>query len=209
MSEPRVIPGYYYDAEKGKYFKISTTHSAPPSQAKYTLQNVRKEHKKAAAEKFARKQQEKRERETVVRPHHRNNWSMQLAGLDREIGGRRKTYYTHGIWPSACVAGMEKMKTVCTGVRNRGCDSPETGTVQLWADFMRRSLSNQCMALSDSSIATRILRQSMLFTGITRLGVAEQIHPTAYHFRSLIMNQIRETCPCQTGSLWILHSLRA
>ncbi|KAJ4348653.1 uncharacterized protein N0V89_010031 [Didymosphaeria variabile] len=114
MAEPRVIPGFYYDVEKGKYFKITKTHSAPPSQAKYTLQNVRKEQKKSTAEKQARKQQEKREAETIVRPHSRNRWGLQMASLDREIGGRRKTYYTHGIWPDACVAGMEKMKTVCT-----------------------------------------------------------------------------------------------
>ncbi|KAL5399901.1 hypothetical protein PMIN02_000236 [Paraphaeosphaeria minitans] len=112
MPQPRVIPGFYFDVEKGKYFKISTTHSAPPSQAKYTLQNVRKEQRKAAAEKFARKQQEKRDQETVVRPHTRKNWGLQMAGLDREIGSRRKTYYTQSIWPSACVAGMDTMKTV-------------------------------------------------------------------------------------------------
>ncbi|KAF2443518.1 hypothetical protein P171DRAFT_415084 [Karstenula rhodostoma CBS 690.94] len=112
MPEPRVIPGFYFDVEKGKYFKISTTHSAPPSQAKYTLQNIRKEQKKAAAEKIARKEQEKRESETIVRPHTRNKWGLQMASLDREIGDRRKTYYTHRIWPSARVARMEKMKTV-------------------------------------------------------------------------------------------------
>ncbi|KAL1602521.1 hypothetical protein SLS60_005937 [Paraconiothyrium brasiliense] len=112
MAAPRVIPGFYYDVEKGKYFKITKNHDAPPSQAKYTLQNVRKEQKKSTAEKHARKQQEKRERETIVRPHSRNRWGLQMASLDREIGGRRRTYYTHGIWPDACVAGMEKMKTV-------------------------------------------------------------------------------------------------
>lgn len=112
MPEPRVIPGFYFDAEKGKYFKISKTHSAPPSQAKYTAQNVRKELKKATVERHARKHQEKRMKETIVRPHTRHRWGLQMAGMDREIGNRRKTYYMHGVWPSACVAGMEKMKKV-------------------------------------------------------------------------------------------------
>ena len=74
---------------------------------------MKKEQKKAIAEKNARKQREKREKETIVRPFTRNRWGLQMASLDREIGCRRKTYYMHGVWPDACVAGMERMRTVC------------------------------------------------------------------------------------------------
>lgn len=203
-----MIPGFYFDVEKGKYFKISTSHSAPPSQAKYTLQNVSKMQKKAAAERVARQQQEKRERETIGRPHTRNKWELQMANLDREIGGRRKTYYTHGVWPGACVAGMGEMKTVCVGLRiacyRSGTDSqlPRPRFKVLYSDlFVLRLSSNRRMALFASSIATRIPRPSTLFMEIMLSGDADEIRPAAYQSQNPILIKTWELCLYQTECL--------
>jgi hypothetical protein len=210
MAEPRVIPGFYFDAEKGKYFKISKTHSAPPSQAKYTLQNVRREQKKAIAEKNVKIQQEKRERETIVRPHTRNKWGLQMASLDREIGGRRKTYYTHGIWPDATVAGMDKMKTVCIAYRIAFFSASNTAFIVFFANLSVSRLSNsQHMASSASSIAIRILRLSMRFTGIMLSGDAHGIHPAAYRSHRSISMKIWQVFLYQTAGLLVLRSLKA
>ncbi|KAJ4289579.1 hypothetical protein N0V90_010908 [Kalmusia sp. IMI 367209] len=101
---PRSLPGFYFDPEKQKYFKIQDTNTATPSQAKYSLESVRKQQKKARAERFALRRSQKREKETIVRPHAQDH--LTLATLDREIGSRRRSYYTHGVWPNACMSRL-------------------------------------------------------------------------------------------------------
>lgn len=108
----RNIPGYYFDPEKKKYFRIQNSHTAPPSQAKYTKDNVRKQEEKAKAEKSILYRQKKQQKETVVRRHTRD--ILKSATLDREVGGRRTSSYMHGLWPGACVSGMStKSAKVC------------------------------------------------------------------------------------------------
>ncbi|KAF1979187.1 hypothetical protein BU23DRAFT_523792 [Bimuria novae-zelandiae CBS 107.79] len=112
MTAPRVIPGYYYDAEKKRHFKIEK-HAVPgTAQAKYTRENVGKAQKNATAQLHVKRKREKAEKETIVRPHTRERWGLQMVTLDREIGTRRRSYYVHGVWPDACVSGMSKMRKV-------------------------------------------------------------------------------------------------
>ena len=113
MASPRVIPCYYFDPEKGKYFKLEKNAVPGTAQAKYTQENVRQAQKRSFEALHEKRKWEKTEKETIVRPHTRKRWGSQLAGLDREVGQRRRSYYMHGVWPDACMGGMEKMKKVC------------------------------------------------------------------------------------------------
>jgi len=81
---PRQIPGYYYDAAKGKYFKIEKTATAPSSAA-WSLENVKRrkvEDKQAALQ-----------RQQVVRNKDRVRRAPVLESpltgdfLARELGG--------------------------------------------------------------------------------------------------------------------------
>ncbi|CEJ56648.1 hypothetical protein PMG11_02849 [Penicillium brasilianum] len=76
------IPGFYYDPEKKKYFKIQANHAAPPG-AQYSQESVkRKRNQQEEQEKQAHVSQ-RIARETVRKPsflHH------PLIGVDREVG---------------------------------------------------------------------------------------------------------------------------
>lgn len=80
----REIPGFYFDKEKKKYFKIQNPHTVPPPGSKYSLENVRKEQKKEKALKDEAARLSKCRKETVVRKYSRD--FLTRASLDREIG---------------------------------------------------------------------------------------------------------------------------
>ncbi|KAF2688937.1 hypothetical protein K458DRAFT_385098 [Lentithecium fluviatile CBS 122367] len=100
----REIPGFYYDRDNGKYYKILEPHNAPGPAAKYTSQNIKLEQQKLSAQKDAAIRTTKRQQETVVRRYLKN--SLFQATLDREIGSRRASYYTKNIWPDACASRL-------------------------------------------------------------------------------------------------------
>jgi hypothetical protein len=60
------IPGYYWDEEKKKYFKITADH-AVESRQKYTKSNVRHEKQVAKRRKIEQREQEKRQAQTIKR----------------------------------------------------------------------------------------------------------------------------------------------
>jgi hypothetical protein len=99
----REIPGFYYDRERGKYFKIQKSHNAPNPASKHALHNVRQEQKNELEQSDNRTNLSKRQRETVWR--YRRDSPLQ-AKLDREIGLRGTSYYVKKTWPDACAANL-------------------------------------------------------------------------------------------------------
>ncbi|KAJ5892197.1 uncharacterized protein N7473_008425 [Penicillium subrubescens] len=79
------IPGFYYDPEKKKYFKIQANHVAPPG-AQYSQASVKRKRNEQEEQERQAHVSQRIARETVHKPsflHH------PLVGVDREIGARR------------------------------------------------------------------------------------------------------------------------
>ncbi|THX86956.1 hypothetical protein D6D04_01110 [Aureobasidium pullulans] len=81
----REIPGFYYDAEKGKYFQVQANHIAPQG-AKYSHENVRKEKEQSRKRKRSAALKQKREMQTVRRSRVLDSASAAGIGLWREQG---------------------------------------------------------------------------------------------------------------------------
>ncbi|KAK5136466.1 hypothetical protein LTR08_003111 [Meristemomyces frigidus] len=82
------IPGYYFDEDKKKYFKITANHIAPP-EAKFSKSNVNYESREKKKQKLEDKQNDKRHQQTV-RPSRvlERPFSTGGIGLQRELGRR-------------------------------------------------------------------------------------------------------------------------
>lgn len=98
------IPGFYFDEEKKKYFKITADHVAPVD-AKHSKANVKREKQ----EKRALKKQRFEER--VIRKQTVNQAKSLTSGLfkttlQRELG-HRTTGYLSGVRDEALVDGLE------------------------------------------------------------------------------------------------------
>jgi hypothetical protein len=83
------IPGYYWDDEKKKYFKITADH-AVESRQKYTKSNVRHEKQVAKRRKIERRDEEKRQAQTIKRSRLLSIPEYAGVGLHRETGGRSR-----------------------------------------------------------------------------------------------------------------------
>ncbi|KAI5273770.1 hypothetical protein E4T47_03075 [Aureobasidium subglaciale] len=81
----REIPGFYYDAEKGKYFQVQANHVAPQG-AKYSHENVRKERELSKKRKRSAAYKQKREMQTVRRSKILDSPTAAGIGLWREQG---------------------------------------------------------------------------------------------------------------------------
>ncbi|KAF2792007.1 hypothetical protein K505DRAFT_376341 [Melanomma pulvis-pyrius CBS 109.77] len=101
----REIPGFYFDSEKKKYFKIQQSQHAPPPESKYSHDNIAKEKKKEEEETIHAKHWKQRRRQTIIRSSARNLLSQ--ASLDREIGHRRGSSYVRNVWPGAIASGFQ------------------------------------------------------------------------------------------------------
>ncbi|KAI4908747.1 hypothetical protein J4E90_008482 [Alternaria incomplexa] len=99
------IPGYFWDAEKKKYFRIQNQTAAQGSNLKYSSANIKKTERKERIQNVALARSNKLKKERVVR---RNPNSFAQTNIDREIGLRRRSRYVHGLWPDACAAGIEQ-----------------------------------------------------------------------------------------------------
>ncbi|KAG9195031.1 hypothetical protein G6011_00151 [Alternaria panax] len=97
------IPGYFWDAEKKKYFRIQNQTASQGSNLKYSSENIKKTERKERIQNVAIARSNKIRSERVVR---RNPNTFAQTNLDREIGLRRRSRYLHGLWPDACAAGM-------------------------------------------------------------------------------------------------------
>ncbi|KAI4608394.1 hypothetical protein J4E83_009199 [Alternaria metachromatica] len=99
------IPGYFWDAEKKKYFRIQTQTAAQGSNLKYSSANIKKTERKERIQNVALARSNKLKKERVVR---RNTNSFAQTNIDREIGLKRRSRYVHGLWPDACAAGIQE-----------------------------------------------------------------------------------------------------
>lgn len=81
------IPGYYYDEDKKKYFKIQANHVAPPD-AKYARSNVNVEKRAAKKRRIEDRSREQRYKQTVRPSRVLEHALSGGVGLGREIGLR-------------------------------------------------------------------------------------------------------------------------
>ncbi|KAK1062429.1 hypothetical protein LTR74_010268 [Friedmanniomyces endolithicus] len=79
------IPGYYYDSEKKKYFKILANHVAPVN-AKHAASNVGREQRKAKKHKVEDRRREKQLQQTVHRSRVAHHPLLAGTSLTREVG---------------------------------------------------------------------------------------------------------------------------
>ncbi|KAF2182864.1 hypothetical protein K469DRAFT_690588 [Zopfia rhizophila CBS 207.26] len=100
----REIPGFYYDREKKKYFKIQASHQGPRPDSKYTKDNI----------KQAQKEQKKAEKLASFRIRRKKQTfpsSIILTSpisfsLHRELGhAPRGLFSVPTIWPRAITSG--------------------------------------------------------------------------------------------------------
>ena len=94
----REIPGFYFDPEKKKYFKIQEAHQLP--HARYSKGSIKKERRKQEAEQETTTRAKKLQEERVVRRIDRHPLSS--ANINRETGSQN----TRKLWSGACVSGF-------------------------------------------------------------------------------------------------------
>ncbi|PVH94573.1 hypothetical protein DM02DRAFT_185628 [Periconia macrospinosa] len=119
----REIPGFYFDTEKKKYFKIQTPRHAPAPDSKYTIDNIRKERKRQKIRHDVELKEKKLQKETIVRRFL--NDPIMHASLDREMGLRKTSYYMHTAWPDACISPVSNRPHVVV-------DRPKPSIVRLF-----------------------------------------------------------------------------
>ncbi|KAK5702814.1 hypothetical protein LTR97_003760 [Elasticomyces elasticus] len=84
MANIGTIPGFYYDTEKKKYFKITANHAAPP-EAKHSLSNVRREARETKKRKLDDRKRQKAAKQTVQRSRISRD-ALCYSSLGRELG---------------------------------------------------------------------------------------------------------------------------
>ncbi|ORY02179.1 hypothetical protein BCR34DRAFT_667752 [Clohesyomyces aquaticus] len=135
----REIPGYYYDEEKKKYFKIEAAHLAPTS--KYNADNIRKltKDKKTEAQKSKRHQQIVKE---TVRASYKCLTSFEISSLQREIGHHARTSFSvQNHWPGAIASGLKTGIAIAETQPLYWDRDPSSGTLYLgYNDGSVRSL---------------------------------------------------------------------
>ncbi|KAJ4403028.1 hypothetical protein N0V91_006774 [Didymella pomorum] len=137
------IPGFYYDQEKKKYFRIQSQSAARGLDLKYSRSNLAKEKRKEKVQVAATAKKARTQKERVVRRHAH---SFVQNDLDREIGFKKRTVYLHGIWPEACVSGVNPAPELVTS-------SDEQGVVRF---FDRDPISKTILAVcGENSIKRR------------------------------------------------------
>lgn len=100
----QAIPGYYWDVDKKKYFKIQSQNAARGFDLKYSLTNIKKEEHKQRIRKAVAARSDKIRKERVVR---RNPNSITQANIDRELGSKRCSFYLSNLWTDACAFGID------------------------------------------------------------------------------------------------------
>lgn len=101
------IPGYFFDAEKGKYFKYHPN----PAHAN-SKENVAKRLKKEKAESSAAAQKAEEKAQRIVVPHKKN---LHHQILRRELADNSKPFFSRSVWPAASAAGFNQTKALVKG----------------------------------------------------------------------------------------------
>ena len=97
------IPGFYFDPDKKKYFRIQGQAAARGANLKHSLDNIRKEERKERLQKAAATRDSKIRRERVVR---RRASTLVQTEVEREIGFKRRSFYAQNLWPDVCSSGL-------------------------------------------------------------------------------------------------------
>jgi WD40 repeat protein len=111
------IPGFYYDQEKKKYFKIQSQSAARGLNLKYSTSNLVKERRKENVQRAATAKKARTQKERVVRRHAH---SFIQTDFDREIGFKRRSVYLQNIWPEACMSGVDPAPELVTSSDDQG-----------------------------------------------------------------------------------------
>lgn len=98
------IPGYYFDEEKEKYFKIQSCTAAQGADFKYSVENIKKLERKERIQNISIARSNKVRKERVVR-HNPNSFA--LTHVEREIGIKRRSAYIQHLWPDSCAFGID------------------------------------------------------------------------------------------------------
>lgn len=80
------LPGYYWDEDKQKYFKIQANHQVP-TDAKYAKTSVKREDRAKKKRRIAQQEQRIRHTQTVKRASILQHSLLGMAGLESEISG--------------------------------------------------------------------------------------------------------------------------
>lgn len=97
------IPGFFYDTEKKKYFKIQSAAASRDLDLEYSAENIRKRERVQNIQRVAADRVRKTRRERVVRRHASN---LTQIRVEQEIGLRRQSAYVQCTWPTACMSGV-------------------------------------------------------------------------------------------------------
>ncbi|KAF2128752.1 hypothetical protein P153DRAFT_367105 [Dothidotthia symphoricarpi CBS 119687] len=163
------IPGFYFDPDKKKYFRIQTSTAARDLDIKHSAENIRKEERRSRLNRAAAVQSNKTRRERVVR---RNATNFTQTCLEREIGFRRRSFYVQSMWPDACMSGVAtRLKKVV--------DAPDA-SIRL---FDRDPISKTIYAVIGEN---RIKRRRVHTT--SDLPLPDQDLETGEYFNSMSLN---------------------
>jgi WD40 repeat protein len=99
----QAIPGFYYDAEKKKYFKIQSATASRDLHLKYSAHAIRKKEREDRVQSIASAHIKRARKERVTRQHAGN---VTQTCFERESGMKRRSFYVQYTWPDACVYGM-------------------------------------------------------------------------------------------------------
>ncbi|CBX93590.1 hypothetical protein IAQ61_008332 [Plenodomus lingam] len=102
----QAIPGFYYDTEKKKYFKIQGAAASRDLDLKYSAENIRKRQRVEHIEKLAAVRINKNRKERVVL---RNASNLVQTCMQRESGRNRPTLYTQCLHPTAYMSGVKSI----------------------------------------------------------------------------------------------------
>jgi WD40 repeat protein len=99
----QAIPGFYWDPEKKKYFKIQSANASRDLNLKYSAHNIRKKEQAERVQSAASARIQRARKERVIRAHVNN---VTQTCMDREIGVKRRSAYLQCTWPEACMYGV-------------------------------------------------------------------------------------------------------
>lgn len=186
---PKPLPGFYYDEDKGKYFKIIKGHHfASTGYTTEKVTNKKRELKLKSSER--RKGDQMRQQMTLQHP------VFGRAGLNRELDCIRKTQY----YPFAWAAGMEAKTLLRDGGtrsfkdiehfiydRLTGALLYDTGHVRCqfshWDDFAEHGSVHSIWPIRPSSMSLHPSRVLLLTTFIGTKD--EDITPSGCYLRFL------------------------
>lgn len=191
----QAIPGYYWDADKKKYFKIQSQNAARGFDLKYSLDNIRKEERKQRKQKAVAARSDKIRKERVVR---RNPNSITQTNIDRELGSKRHSFYFSNLWADACAFGIDtRPKQV---VRRRA----DYGPIRLFdldtvSGAVYTAQGSNCITMQNQSKSPhhyhQLTRTNSTVSSLTYLPVTGTLAVTTYG-----SNYVPEVLLCDPGT---------